>query len=326
MKPARVATTAAASLLLLALIYTAGPTAQAQEAAPGPGEPWLPEAASLLPPERAEAAELLRPEPRLHLYAGVDIASQYVSRGLVFSDKVSFQPWFELDTPLLNDERDSALSGASVFFGNWNSLQAGTERLARVRTSRRRTIEHWYEADVYSGARVRLGDRWQSSLRLNAYLSPSDSFRSIYELDWRLRYDDAVLWEQRGWDGFALRPGLRVAKELRDRGGPEQWYIEPRLTPGFPIRFPPWELRAEIPLVFGFGAEGQYRDATGDEHHFGHFRTGLHLTTPLEVLPPDAGSLNLSAGVDVIFLSDDDLSSDSNTTEAVTKLGITYSF
>lgn len=306
----------------------AGQTNKPAEPAPGDAyaaDTQQPLPASLLPPEQAES-QAYQPEERadpLNFYAGVDFASMYVSRGQVYASKFSVQPWVELDAPLNRGETVGPFDSISVFGGNWNSIQEGDAGLGQARSGQRRVVDNWYEADLYGGIRVSK-NHWNSSLRLNYYTSPSDSFEDILELDWRLAYDDSQLWGQDS--PFKLNPSLRIAKEVRDRPGTERWFFRPQLEPSYTFRLGNQPITATVPLVLGFGADGHYVTPDGDEKHFGYFQTGLKFSGPLDTLAGDAGSLTWSAGVDLIVVADDDLNFRGDQINPVASFGISYSY
>lgn len=281
------------------------------------------------PVDAAELLELRQDGGRpVNVYAGVDFVSQYVSRGLVFADEFSVQPWLELDFEVYTNESDGgAIEGVSWFVGNWNSISDNDPSPGIVRTGSAASVESWYEADVYTGVRVSWRGGVQTSLRFNWYTSPSDSFNQLQEIDFRVSYDDAPLWREAGVENFTLTPRVRIAKETRDSGGPEQWYFSPSITPSFTLEGFELEPTVKIPLVLGFGADGQYieRD-TGDETHFGFFQTGIGIDVPLEVLAEGSGNLTLSASFDVIFLGEEDLSADRDEVETVFRFGLSYAF
>ena len=306
---------------------------RAHTAAPAePSLPPLPLPAELDPTVRTERAALEAAERDevFNIYAGVDFVSMYVSRGQVFSSKFSTQPWVELDTRLNGGEPVGPFDSLSVFAGTWNSFQEGDPGLGQTRR-RGGLMDNWYESDLYAGFRVTLLENLGSSLRFNYYTSPSDSFRDIQEIDWRLTYDDKQWWvdDTDGADGsvnFALNPSLRIAKETRDRGGPEGWYFQPAIRPSFDLTALPGDLRAEVPLVLGFGADGQYRGGGGESVHFGFFQTGLGVGGPLNVLGQGRGDLRWSAAVDVIFVSDRAVNFRGDRVTTVGKFGISYSY
>lgn len=282
------------------------------------------------PPDIAEQLELLSEDAApLHVYAGVDFVSQYISRGLVFVDEPSVQPWIELAFLVTEDAMpDGPIGQVRAFVGNWNSVSDNDPTTGLARTGRRETLEEWYEADLYAGVRVELFERTQASLRFNWYTSPSDSFQQIQELDLRFSYDDTALWSDSEEDAnFALTPTVRIAKETRDSGGPAQWYFSPRITPSFTIEELPFDPRIRIPIALGFGANGQYIELdSGNERHFGFVQTGLGVDVPVDFLGEGGGSLTLSIGLDVIILADEALSVDGDQVETVGRVGITYAF
>lgn len=287
----------------------------------------MPMDAQLTPPDAAETLELIAPDTRgLNVYAGVDAVSQYISRGLVFTDDFSIQPWIEFDVSLAQPA-EGPLTSVSGFFGNWNNITGSGPEDGRVRTGATADVENWYEADVYGGVRLTWFGLLQTSLRYNWYTSPANSFDEIHELDARVSIDDTGFWSERvGIDNFSMTPNIRVARELDDSGGPEQWYIAPRLSPTLTVDSLPLDPSFTVPLAAGFGADGQYVDSSGDEHAFGFFQTGLHVSVPVGALPEGRGSLSATAGVDVIILSDEGLSADGNRHETVFRFGISYAY
>ncbi len=287
-----------------------------------------PTGVELVPAAQAEQRALDRDLPAakpFSLYAGVNFVSMYVSRGQVFSSKFSVQPWVELDVPLAADP-DRFVTGVSAFAGNWNSIQEGDPGLGQARSGNLRSLDNWYEADLYAGLRLTLREHWLTSLRFNYYTSPSDSFNDLHEIDWRVRYDDAAFWADRGVTGFSLQPALRIAKEARDRAGATQWYFSPSLSPNYTVTLNDWPLTFTVPLVLGFGADGQYVGADGEEEHFGFFQTGLTVSAPLDLLPEDAGAVRVSGGLDVIVVSDEAINFRDEQVELVGKFGLTYSY
>ena len=259
---------------------------------------------------------------RLHTYAGIDVVSMYVSRGLIYSDRVSLQPWVEVHLPLVRPEADG-IDEIGWFAGNWNSIQPGSPVDGEAPTRQQERLRDWYEADLYSGIRVAFAQRWTASLRYNYYTSPSDSFSDLHELDARLGYDDSEWW--RTAEGFATNPSIRLAKTTRNRAGPNPWYLQAGIRPGGQLAGLPWNMSLHVPLVFGFGADGQYQ-TPGKEHHFGFFQTGVAVSVPLDLLPKSAGDLNLSGGYDLIAVRDRELNFRGDRTTGVARIGVDYHF
>lgn len=290
--------------------------------------PLAPPAAN--PPARVEREELARGAERrlFNLYVGVDIVSQYVSRGLVYLDEPSLQPWLELDVPLLDDPREGMpLDSLTLFGGTWNNVNVSGRDDGVARTGRAAELDDWYEADVYGGLRARVTEHLSTSLRYNYYTSPSGDFDDIHELDWRVSFDDASLWPGvQTEDDVGLYPALRVAKEVRDEGGADGWYFQPSLRPSWRVSGLPLPVVVQVPLVLGFGADGQYLEPDGDERHFGFFGTGLAMSIDLDLLPERRGSITLSLALDHLVLADDDLGFEGEGSETVGRAGLSYGF
>jgi len=286
--------------------------------------------AETVPPEMAELVELVGDNQRpLNVYAGLDYVSQYIARGLVFVDEPSLQPWAEVDVSLSRDvDTNGPLGGMSFFAGNWNNinLASGSDGIARSGSAA--DLKDWYETDIYAGLRLSLHENLLVSFRYNYYTSPSDSFADIGELDFRIAWDDSSFWGDRvELTGFRLTPRVRIAKELDDGGGPEQWFFSPRLTPSFVLDGLPNDPRINFPLILGLGADGQYIDSTtGEDETFGFFQTGVAVDLPLDVLPSEGGALSVTGAVDVYILADENLSPNQDRTEVVARFGVSYSF
>lgn len=299
---------------------TTGPTSAENPSAPA----GL--AGALTPPAEAELLAATEPKPRrFRVYAGAQLVSRYVSRGLVFSDQPSFQPWMEMDVPLLQEPlRGGRLEALDWFIGSWNSLQQGGPGLGQARTGEFVLQDNWYESDLYTGLRARLSGGFSTSLRFNYYLSPSGSFGNIRELDWRITYNDAPYWENRFGGNFALYPSLRVAREIDDSGGPQQWYVQPSLVPTLALT-EPFPMTLTFPLAAGFGGNGQYVATDGKEHRFGFVQAGVTFEVPLgSALKAD--DWKLSGGVNLVHLADQDLSFRGDQLETVFHLGLSAAF
>ena len=264
-------------------------------------------------------------EPTVDVYAGFDVVTTYISRGLVYADAVSFQPYVELFFPLREGDKDAFIGDTALFVGNWNSFQEGGPGVGQPRDEG--TLDNWYEADLYGGLAFSLPADFTTSLGYYYYTSPSNSFVDIHELEWKLRYDDTRLWEQRfNIHRFTLNPALRVTKEISEEGRDNAFYVQSSLTPRWTLTDDSEGPALEAPVILGFGDNGQYRDAEGDDIFFGYVRTGLGITWPLEVLPDGGGSLFFDAGVDVVFVTDEAINGLGNETEVVGRFGLNWAF
>lgn len=281
-------------------------------------------------PDLVTGAAAPKPPPgRASISAGVALVSMYISRGLVYSNKASLQPWTELQLRLSSSEETGGSVGALYwFFGNWNSMQESDPGLGQARSGNAVLQDNWYEADFYTGLRTSFQNTFEASLRFNWYTSPSDSFERIHEIDLRLAVNDEAHWNSPfGLREFKTSPHLRIAKEVADKGGAQQWYIQPSLTPHFSAQLSSLEAVIKFPLVLGFGADGQYRTLdTGENRAFGFGSIGVGVDLPLDLLPKDRGGLTVSSSVDLIVLSDRDLNVRENRSELVSRLGLSYRY
>jgi len=285
------------------------------------------------PPARVEREELLREEERkrIDFYAGSSVVSKYVARGLVFLDEPSLQPWLEVDVAFLHflapGTRPPLADRISAFAGLWGNVSLSGRDDGLARTGRAAVLRDWYEADAYAGLRFLIADHVSTSLRYNYYSSPSGSFADIHEIDWRVLMDDRPVWTRLGvLEDVGLFPGLRIAKEIVDQGGPENWYFQPSLTPTWRIQGLPVPVTVEVPLILGFGADGQYLGVDGDEHGFGFFQTGIAVAADLDLLPERAGAITVSLAFDYIRLSDSDLGLGGDPDQTVVRGGLSYAY
>ena len=262
-----------------------------------------------------------------HAYGGVDFVSMYISRGQVYSSKASIQPWWELYTPITDNHPDDIVNEVGLFVLNWNSLQGGRPGLDQPVDTSNAVLRHWYEADLDAGVQAKLLGHITTQLRFNYYTSPSGSFGDIQEIDWRVGYSNPKIWKPIfGAADFTLNPHLRVAKETRDLGGREKFYIEPSLTPTFRLPGLCDKLTVSVPLVLGFGADGQYYNAERQSVPFGYFETGIGIAYPLDVLPQGGGKISLTAGFNVVIAGNKTLTFWNSRVLPVGHMGLTYSF
>ena len=303
-------------LLAAALLAPAAVSAQEEDA------PILPPVTDERPLEVAEEAEIPAEGDPVSLYAGFSVVTEYVSRGLVFSDKPSFQPWFEAYFSLPTPQDAGVLTDWSLFAGTWNSFQNGDPGFGQPRDDQ---LPNWYETDVYVGLAATFSERVSTSFAYYYYDSPADSFASYHELEWKLNYDDGGLWEGVvPLNGFAIKPGIRITQEVNRPNTPDGLYIQPSLTPTFVIGdFGP-PITVAVPLVWGL-ADDYYTDNRGEDETYGYFKTGLLFSVPLELLPESAGEVMLTGGVDY-WLPNDEIASGLGEDEVVGRIGLNWAF
>lgn len=231
---------------------------------------------------------------RLHVEAGADWTSSYYFRGLVQErDGFIIQPYLELHAQL--SEPDAPVDVTAIL-GTWSSVHSdltdpGTED---------DTLEHWYETDLY--ATIELGlDDWTFSTTYWLYLSPSDAFDTVQEIEGALEYDDASWWD----NGFALNPSARLGVEISgvgndglDRGT----YFEVGLRPAWQVEAAQ-PLEISVPMTVGLSFHEYFQNEQGEDSTFGFFEVGVEASMDL---PGDGayGTWSLTGGLHWLFLGD----------------------
>ncbi|MET1755987.1 hypothetical protein ABVV53_11040 [Novosphingobium sp. RD2P27] len=234
---------------------------------------------------------------RVSVTAGARFVSEYISRGIAFSDKPSLQPSVTMRIAL-PELTNGAVTNVSVFAGNWNSMQFDDPGLGQQSSG---SLRGWYEADLYAGVSMKLGDSVAISGTYFRYVSPSNSFRGYNDLEFIVSYDDSALWSGGAANvGFSLAPALRMVQEAGRPGRKDALYIQPSLTPSLRVGGHSSKVRASVPLVLGL-SDHYYRDAAGKDETVGFFRTGLTLAGSDFVGVP---GLTATTGVDLWLLND----------------------
>lgn len=257
---------------------------------------------------------------KLDISVDVTATTAYFFRGINLEDKgFILQPSVNVAMPLDDEWR--------VYGTWWNSFHDQDTGAAG------NDIEEWFETRFTVGADVILGQRfggeWTAGVFYNAYTSPNNAFSTVHELGVKLEFDDSGLWKGKspfgleGWSG--LQPYALVAFEIdgaRD-GMSEGSYLELGLYPHFSVGdFNGQAVMLGLPVRVGFGMDEYYESAPGEDHsEFGFASIGAELTVPLR------GNLNLTLGVDWLFLGNQARDFNSGESdEIIGKLGIGYSF
>lgn len=269
--------------------------------------------------ERPPEAMPVDPEPgRVTVSAGATFVGQYISRGIAFSDKPSFQPYLSVRVAL-PELAGGAITDASVFAGTWNSIQFTDPGLGQPSSG---ALAGWYEMDLYAGASVELNERWTVSAAYYRYESPGNSYQPYNDLELIVRFDDGDAWTGIvPLRDFSLSPALRLVQEAGRPGRPDALYIQPSITPSFSLGDEERPLRVAIPLVAGFSDE-YYDRVGGGQETFGYFRTGLTVSaSPFA----DAAALTLNGGFD-LWLLNSNVANGLDDTELVGRAGLSWSF
>lgn len=256
------------------------------------------------------------PEPNrgsLAFELGVDWTSAYYFRGLLQEDDgFIIQPWAEASARVYQSD-DSEIT---LIVGIWNSVHdAATGAMTSDRT-----LEKWYEFDIYGGASFSL-DAWTFTALYTAFISPSDAFSTVEEITLEVAYDDTGLLAE----DFALNPYVLLAIETHDPSG-EDGYLELGIAPSFEVTAGDVPIDLSVPITIGLGLEDYYVDADGDNELFGFVDVGLDATIDLPI-PDDFGSWMLTGRIHGLFLGD--ANADANNgddVELIGSIGITVSY
>lgn len=256
---------------------------------------------------------------RFSFYAGAGLVTEYISRGIAFSDKVSLQPYamLSIDLPELTG---GPITGAYAYVGTWNSMQFQEPGYGQSSSG---SLSGWYETDLYAGAELEFDNRWTVAATYYRYESPSNSYRGYDDFEVIVGYDDSGQWEG-AFPGreFSLSPALRLVQESGRPGRKDALYIQPSLNPSIRLgdADSPWRLA--VPLVAGF-SDDYYIGKDGNPRTFGFFRTGIDVSGA-----PFTGALDgltLNAGVDV-WVPNSEVASGVAPVDVVGTIGLGWDF
>lgn len=245
-------------------------------------------------PEPEAPATEEAPSP-LSLALAVDWTTAYYAYGFRQEDRgFILQPSAELGWSLAQREGFSL----GLFAGVWNSFH---DRRTGTDPADRNDVAAWYECDLYGGVGLASG-RWSLRASYGFYISPSDAFDTIQQINLDLALDDS------GWLGpVRLQPAVYVLIETgsntNDGVGDRGVHVQPSLTPAFALAQTergPVEL--SLPLKLGLSLSDFYQDETGDDQAVGYGSVGVRVSLPLP-MPEGAGAWSLSAGLTAVLLN-----------------------
>jgi hypothetical protein len=243
-----------------------------------------------------EAAEPEGPFSRFSGAMGVDFTNAYIFRGIVQEDEGFIaQPWAELNYNLYSSEtgflRDVTIGG-----GVWNSFHS-RETLAS-------SAPTWlYETDWYPVVSLGLPAGLSLTTYYYFYTSPNDAFRTVQELNFKLKWDDSEALGR-----FAMAPYVNFAIETNrtsfgpDEGAGVQLGVEPTLYSFEHDRYP---LTFTFPVELGLAIDDYYEDANGSENAFGYLTWGLKVSVPLAFMPKALGEWSFSVAGKGFYFSND---------------------
>lgn len=268
------------------------------------------------------------------LAAGIDFTTQYNFRGINVEDQGAIiQPWLEITAALYSgDALAPMIEGVDIKFGFWNTLQEASPK----------TQAHgsYYEADYSIGLVLDLCHELTGEVSF-VYLEDPDVVGNYSEeVDLKLSFDDAALWEGvldlPGYNG--LQPHVLVVIETNGSsdaaGNGGDVYYEFGINPSVLVwDNPETPVTLAVPMKLALGDNYyEYFNAGGalDDDSFGYFSVGLVFSMPLSFVPADHGQWQVHAGVNFLFLGDGAEALTTNTsldsTEIIGSAGISMEY
>lgn len=155
----------------------------------------------------------------------------------------------------------------------------------------------WYEGDFYVGAAFGLPYGFTLDISYWSVNGPSAGIEFDEEIDIFIAYDDAPLWEEAGFEGFALAPYVGFIVEidggadgLGEAGEPGELFLA-GIEPAFLVYdSEDYPLTLSIPVEVGIEISDYYENAAGVDDSFGYLQVGASLSTPLSFIPAEYGA------------------------------------
>ena len=217
---------------------------------------------------------------------GVNVVSQYISRGAVLEDQgVIAQPFIDLYFKLYSG--DGFINSVSLNLGLWSSLHS--EKTQAIDDS---TTPSWYEFDYTVGLSATFAKNFTLSSTYLEYNYPNDNFGTQRIISTKLAYNDADLL-----GAFALNPYVKYEWYFENPGADGANYFEAGITPGFAAG----PVLVSFPVVAGFGTNGFY----GEDDGFAYISGGVALKYTLACIPECYGKWSVSAGYTAYYLDED---------------------
>jgi hypothetical protein len=230
---------------------------------------------------------------------GINITSQYVSRGLIFENQGAIiQPYADLYFKLY--EGTGFLTKMQLNLGIWNSFHSRKTDAGSVTGAGTASTRSWYEFDFTAGISFTFAEKLTFTPSYYTFLSPNDGFSTFQGLNLKLAYDDSSLW---GDSGFALNPWVQVLFELENKAGngsDEGIYYEVGIAPSFTVG----PVGVSVPITAGFGSNDFYGDINGNNEAFGYVSAGVNLSYTLPFIPECYGSWAINGAATYYYLGD----------------------
>lgn len=216
---------------------------------------------------------------------GINVVSQYISRGLIFENQGAIlQPYADWYFKLY--ESEGFLNKVSLNLGIWNSFHSNKTDAGLVSGGGGSSTRSWYEFDLTAGVAFTFAKNFTFTPSYFWFLSPNDGFNTFQGINLKLAYDDTDLL-----GAFALHPYVQVLFELENKAGngaDEGIYYEVGIAPSCPAG----PITLTFPIFAGFGSNDFY---AGDET-YGFFSAGITASYTLKFVPECYGSWTLTAG------------------------------
>jgi hypothetical protein len=288
-------------ILSVAVLGLLAGTAQAQDIAnvpetaemfaPGPNSDRQ-EIPKAKPPETPEAGEAPGPNTgRLHFLFGADVTNAYYYRGLRQEDDgILVQPYASISFDAITRE-DWALA---LSLSTWNSFHDQGTGTANDDFS-----DKWYESDIVAGATLTF-DKWTLGASYSWFVSPSDAWQTIQQIDITVAYDDS---EAMG--AWALSPSATLTFETDNAadGQDEGRYLQLGIAPGFEHAIGSTDVEFSFPVTVGLSLGDYYQDASGEDETFGFLTVGAKASFDLS-MPKDLGAWSAYISATGLLLGD----------------------
>jgi hypothetical protein len=234
---------------------------------------------------------------------GVNVVSQYVTRGVVLENQGGItEPYADLYFRLYKG--DGIINKVQLNIGVWDSFHSRhTDAGAASGTPGISSTPSWYESDFTAGISVTVLKNLTITPSYFTFLSPNDAFSTFQGLNLKVAYDDTDLLK-----AFALHPYFQVLWELDNKAGtgPSQGvYYEIGVAPGAAVPGIK-DLSFTVPLTVGLGSHNFYgrTDSVGNvtQDNFGYFSAGFDLSYNLTFIPKCMGTWTANASVTYYYL------------------------
>jgi len=233
---------------------------------------------------------------------GVNVVSQYVSRGVIFENQGGIvEPYADLYFRLYKG--DGFLNKVQLNVGVWDSFHSRHTDQGLVSGSGTSSTPNWYESDFTAGISFTVLKNLTITPSYYTFMSPNDGFSTFQGLNLKVAYDDTDLLK-----AFALHPYFQVLWELDNKAGtgPSQGvYYEIGVAPGAAIPGCK-DLSFTVPLTVGLGTHNFYGrvDNRGNvtQDNFGYFSAGFNLSYAMSFVPKCFGAWTANAGVTYYYL------------------------